>query len=134
MYSVYTRRSCIRGVSNSLCTNICAVCSYCLCTLCTVTITPGACGTWRFRRRSSIRRVTVKEFMTSASILTVHLLPQGEFTVFVVLCSNLIFIHCISLQIFIKFPFDWRYPSGEFKTQTGSWNLLICCHHQFITG
>lgn len=42
--------------------------------------TRGVCGTWRFKRRSSIRKVTVKASMISTSTLMDHWLPLGWYT------------------------------------------------------
>lgn len=42
--------------------------------------TRGVCGTWRFKRRSSIRKVTVKGSMISTSTLMDHWLPLGWYT------------------------------------------------------
>lgn len=49
-----------------------------MCASVAVTTTRGVCGIWKFRRRSSTRKDTVKESMTSTSTPTGHWLPLGK--------------------------------------------------------
>lgn len=81
-----------------------------------VMTTRGVCGTWRSKRRSSIRKATVKESMISTSTLTDHWLPLGKYTS--ASCLNRFFNWFV-----INLSIGWQINS----VQSGGWIPLAGC-------